>query len=468
MRINLTFESRLFLFMVLVFLSRLPFLDLGYGSEEDAWGLYLTAKNIALNSRYEVSRLPGHPVQELFYAFIWNSGPKAFNVITALLGTLGLGFFVSTLRNIGIRNYFIAGLTLAFIPIIYIHSTNAMDYMWALSFAMASWYLVTERKYVLAGIALGIAAGCRITTLAMALPILLYIIEPLSSKTSIKNIIVYLAATTITSVIVFVPVINNYGLGFFDYYKHWPYPPIALSLYKFTVASWGIIGFLDLLVALLIMFFVMLKRPFILLNYRSNLVLLSAFVAIVLFTISFWMVPFKAAFIIPILPFVVLLLSIYLKEIHLKAFCFSMLISCFFLGLNAVGEKNSANHSNAAFLFEISGRQLAIDVWNGPLKEDLSKRKTRSDHANRILEQTDQLERPAILISGYWYNFILGSVNNLEKPTDLEFVYYLDEDDILKYRSEGFHVYTLSDQILLNDLRYKKKFTKELTAEFTP
>ena len=58
-----------FIFLSLVvFLSRLPFLSAGYGSEEDAWLLPLTAKNIALSGRYELSRAPGHPLQEIIYS----------------------------------------------------------------------------------------------------------------------------------------------------------------------------------------------------------------------------------------------------------------------------------------------------------------------------------------------------------------------------------------------------------------
>ena len=61
-------KSVLILIAIIVIVSRVFFLDAGYGSEEDAWGVALTAKHIAQSGEYEASRLPGHPLQELFYA----------------------------------------------------------------------------------------------------------------------------------------------------------------------------------------------------------------------------------------------------------------------------------------------------------------------------------------------------------------------------------------------------------------
>ena len=454
--------------MALVFVSRLPFLDTGYGSEEDAWGLFLTAKNIALNSKYEVSRLPGHPVQELFYAFIWKSGARAYNVITALISTLGFAFFVGILRSIGIRNYFVGGLTLAFVPVVYINSTNSMDYTWALAFTLASWFLVTERKYLLAGVALGIACGCRITALAMFIPILFYIFEPGNFKISLKNIIVYGAASVVTSVLVFVPVLINYGTDFFMYYKHWPYPPVLKSLYKFTIAPFGILGFIDLLSALLISVILIFKKPFYLLNYRYNLVIFSIVTGIVLYSVSFWMVPFKSAFLIPIIPFLILFLGIHLKELQFKALCFSMLISCFFFGLNLNQGNNSATPSSMSYHFKAGGNNLVLDLWNGPLKEDMSKRTNRQLYAGRIISGFSDLETPCVLITGYWYNFVLGQLRDLNKPDDIKFAYYLSEEEIRKFRSENIPVYVVSDQSELNDTRFQGNYTAELTIPFEP
>src|SRR5947209_17108478 len=46
-----------------VLLSRLPFLNAGYGVEIDGWRVALAARHIAQNGVYEVSRFPGYPLQ---------------------------------------------------------------------------------------------------------------------------------------------------------------------------------------------------------------------------------------------------------------------------------------------------------------------------------------------------------------------------------------------------------------------
>ncbi|HKR05150.1 MAG TPA: hypothetical protein VJY62_11005, partial [Bacteroidia bacterium] len=147
--------------LLIIFLSRLPFLDNGYGSEEDAWGLALIAKNIALSGAYEASRLPGHPLQEFIYSLTWDKGAFIFNLLTALISTAGIGFFISAFRRLNLRYAITAGITLAFIPVIYINSTNAMDYMWALSFIMTAFYFLVKKNPVLSGIFIGLAVGCR-------------------------------------------------------------------------------------------------------------------------------------------------------------------------------------------------------------------------------------------------------------------------------------------------------------------
>src|SRR3954469_18970660 len=85
---------------LVIFLSRLPFLGAGFGAEEDSWLLPLTAKHIALNGAYQMSRAPGHPLQELLYSLIWNAGPFAYNLVSAISSIIAAVFFALALRNL--------------------------------------------------------------------------------------------------------------------------------------------------------------------------------------------------------------------------------------------------------------------------------------------------------------------------------------------------------------------------------
>ncbi|HQF29364.1 MAG TPA: hypothetical protein PLD36_12170, partial [Bacteroidia bacterium] len=141
--------------VILIALSRLPFIFYGYGSEEDAWALPLVTERIANTHHYEVSRLPGHPFQELAYTLIWDKGPVVYNLLTLIISTAGIGAFMLTLMHLRNKNWLFAGIALAATPIVFINSTNDMDYMWALSFMMISLYAIFRDRIVLAGIFIG-------------------------------------------------------------------------------------------------------------------------------------------------------------------------------------------------------------------------------------------------------------------------------------------------------------------------
>ncbi|MBK6447121.1 MAG: hypothetical protein IPF81_18035 [Bacteroidetes bacterium] len=62
-------------FVLLVFLSRLPFLSAGYGLDGDSWAVAITALKLHETGNYIVSRLPGYPVQEWLTSLVIGGGP---------------------------------------------------------------------------------------------------------------------------------------------------------------------------------------------------------------------------------------------------------------------------------------------------------------------------------------------------------------------------------------------------------
>src|ERR1043166_6986783 len=67
---------------LVVLLSRLPFLDAGYGVNVDAWRVALRAVEIAITGDYSVSRFPGYPIQEIVCSWFWRGGPFALNALS--------------------------------------------------------------------------------------------------------------------------------------------------------------------------------------------------------------------------------------------------------------------------------------------------------------------------------------------------------------------------------------------------
>src|SRR5262249_52716112 len=115
----------------------------------------------------------GHPVQEWICSLVWRGGPRAVNGATALASAFAALFFGLAFVELGGGlGSAAAALALGFTPIVYIHSVDAMDYLWALAFSMAALWLVTRGRWLGAGLALGFAIGSRMTAGLLLVPFL--------------------------------------------------------------------------------------------------------------------------------------------------------------------------------------------------------------------------------------------------------------------------------------------------------
>ena len=168
---------------LIVFISRLPFLNAGYGIEEDSWGIAIAAFHTKISGIYEPSRFPGHPVQELIYSTLWGAGPRVFNGLCVLFSAIGVLFFSLILKHFQFRHYFLAALAFAFVPVYFISSTYTIDFVWTEAFVLVSFYYLLKNKFIVSGIFLGLAIGCRITSGAMLFPFLIIIIYNMTIKT---------------------------------------------------------------------------------------------------------------------------------------------------------------------------------------------------------------------------------------------------------------------------------------------
>jgi hypothetical protein len=155
-----------FLFLMvfsIVLVSRLPFIDAGYGIEQDGWRVAATARYFALSGEYKVSRFPGFPIVEFVCSLVWKHGALAMNFLTALASAVTAGMLSLIAKRYGSRDSILLALTFAFTPIVFINSTVTMDYLWAMMFVSLGWYAGLNGKPIFAGLLLGIAIGCRIT-----------------------------------------------------------------------------------------------------------------------------------------------------------------------------------------------------------------------------------------------------------------------------------------------------------------
>jgi hypothetical protein len=164
---------------VIYLLVRLPWLWSGYGAETDAYRVALVALHLRQSGEYLPSRLPGYPVHELLMApLVWLGGSVATNLATALVSLFGVLIFAGIARAVKAPAAGLLVIAFAFTPFLIVNSVATKDYMWALSFLLAAYLASIRRRPVLAGVLLGLGAGCRITTAAFALPLLVLYLTP--------------------------------------------------------------------------------------------------------------------------------------------------------------------------------------------------------------------------------------------------------------------------------------------------
>jgi len=101
-----------------------------------------------------------------------------------------------------------------------------MDYVWALGFILASLYYALAGRPLAAGLLLGIAVGCRLTSAGMLLPLALMLIEPGKWKSGVRKLVIFFSAAVAGGAAFYIPAFAKYGPGF-----------LALAESKFSAYS---------------------------------------------------------------------------------------------------------------------------------------------------------------------------------------------------------------------------------------
>lgn len=437
----------------MVLLSRVPFLFSGYGLDADAWEVALTAKRISETGVYEVSRFPGYPVHE-FICSLFSGSYVTLNLLSTIISTIGFLFFVFTLKVMRFKSVLLAGFALAAVPVVYIHSTTTIDYMWALSFILIGLYFVVKDKPVIAGVFLGIAIGCRITSGAMLLPFSIM----LSQTSVLKNNIIRIAKLSLAACIVggllFLPVFLKYGMAFFTYYDV-PYPSIPEVLYKFSIGVWGIVGFVSLIAATCLLFVSdkIVERKYLFPRAVNEKYVIAWLIAIDLYIIAFLKLPLESGYLIPIVPFVILIFGKYLFDKAFTFFAITLIIAPFIVTISPADRLDAPSESPLAFKFRTAGEDLIFDPLKGPVISYQSRRKKAMQFTSQVLHSLDTIHKKTLIISGRWYTQMAVERNDTALHT-IQFVDHINEKNLLTYIEDGFEIYYLPHQDRTNFVIY--------------
>src|SRR5260221_2244433 len=159
------------LLAVCVFLTRLPFVWSGFGTDTDTWKFASAVREIADTGRYTASRLPGYPLMEWLCTPLAHMGPWAPNALSAVAAAACAWLTARLFSRAGVRDAWLAGAAFAFLPAAYIAGTSSIDYLWAIAFVLAAWLDAGEGRAARAGLWLGLAVGTRITSVLFVAPL---------------------------------------------------------------------------------------------------------------------------------------------------------------------------------------------------------------------------------------------------------------------------------------------------------
>ncbi|HLG34820.1 MAG TPA: hypothetical protein VI757_08075 [Bacteroidia bacterium] len=454
------FSRKNFLFAFLILLTRIPFLFSGFGTDEDSWGVALTALNIHDTFQYEVSRFPGFPVHEIISALFISGGAAALNFLTAVMSSLAVLFFVCALQQMRFRYPYLAGIAFAFTPVVFMHSADTIDYMWAMAFLMLSFLLILQNNILLSAIILAVATGCRITSLAMLMPYCILLIDKNSDTR--KNAVViarYAAMALACSVIIYLPVILKYGNAFFTFYDLSGYPTISKVLYKFSFGVWGILGCAAIFygIASLLFSSPLKAKRFLLPKTTNEKHVIAWLVAIDLTIIIFVRLPYESGYLIPIIPFTILVFG---KYLHDKAFIyFSLLLiaSPWLLGVSTQNKSDSPPPAQVSAQFKLFSQSLNIDFFRGAVCTDAEARKTTDAFADSVIQEAQYISDTSVILCGWWSTKVMYKYALLpdeEKNKMITWGHYLSKDELIGYVQKRYHIFYLPMQDSLEKKLY--------------
>jgi hypothetical protein len=424
----------------------------GYGLDGDAWSVAITAKSIHETGEYTASRLPGFPVHEYLCSLFISYGPAGLNFISAFFSAIAVLFFAMTLRLLRFKYIFLASAALAAVPVFYIHSTTTIDYVVALGFMMAAMYFLLLNKLWLAGILIGFAIGTRITSGALLIPFSILLLENDGIRTNLNRMFRLWAPALMTGLILFIPVLKTYGAGFFTYYDV-PYPPIPKVLYKFSIEVWGIIGVTGLIISTGLLFLPdrITSRKFLFPRSINEKFVIGWLVAIDLYIIAFLKLPMESGYLIPVIPFVILIFGKYLYNKAFVFFCLMLIASSVVCTISPEDRFDAVTPSAVTVSFAAAGEDLLLDLLKGPVISYESRRANGMRFVDDLLASTDTVRTKAVLVAGKWFNQMIVQCPDTSR-LHVRLRDYLGEDEAVYFYAKGYSVYYLPKQDYYNKI----------------
>ena len=389
-------------------------------------------------------------------------------------------FFALIMARLGCRLYLLAGLAFAFVPTIYLNSSLTMDYLWAMAFVLASAYFALRGNALAAGVLLGLAVGCRITSGGMIVPIAILAALAAAKKGWFSELLKFVVPALAVSLLLFLPALLTYGFDFFSFYKQ-DYPSV-FSLVKFATEDlWGVIGVLAVGVAVLHWIWTALARgkriePA---AEAERGMLWASLAAVLIYLLAFLLTPYEPEYLMPIVPFALVLLSMLVGRGAFAAVCVALLFSPFVFSVGRIdtSEAMPPNQWRSPYYVEfgLGSQKFHVDLA-GPVIVDYNRRLRAVAHVESLLRQGEGLPDKSVVVMGRWivpaYSMradeLIGEAGILsrflkkwgdgtaELPSQpgIRYIRGLDPAGFETYKAEGWRIYYSADYRLKNEQVY--------------
>lgn len=414
-----------------VLLTRIPWIFSGYGLDPDSSRVVVVARYLVDSGNYVPSRFPGYPVHEYLVALVTllSPSPPFVNGLTAVFSCVAFIFFFLLVRELSIDHHLLLSFAFIMTPVIYVNSVSTIDYVIALSFMLGGVYYGIRKSYIKSGIFTGLAIGTRLTYILMIFPMLIIVYKNANGyKDVLRKYLLFLIACAVIVILCYAYSFYEYGLSFLRFYDISKYPSAMILLKKALFDVWGAIGMASFMYLVLVV--VSSKRRIAKLVdvFRQQpLVFLFCVTSIVIYTALFMRLPLESGYLVPIVPFVFILIGILVSEFfdrrHAYIFYMALILS--------------------PFLISSLGHNIVLP---GSIFTNHLLRNRQILETKRYLDCLEELEHSSVIVGGYKLAFLEAIMYDYDKGLidKHRYVYYIvNREEVEDYRKQHMEVYYL-------------------------
>jgi len=223
----------------------------------------------------------------------------------------------------------------------------------------------------------------------------------------------------LASVLCFMPVLRRYGADFFMFYDNASYPPLDVVYTRALPLVWGQLGLLALLAVLCAAptYYRFMRAA--LAEPRTRRALMLAAVAIVLYVGAFLRLPDESGYLLPAVPFVLLVIALLTPRWATATLALALMLSSW---------------------VELHHGMPALD---GPIVEDHLVRESQQRATHAIVDAVAHLPGRAAIVSGWVLPRITLALDG-DQEGPHQFIYLVeDAADYQHYLADGRQLYYL-------------------------